>query len=91
MSADLRMSVVTLKDGRVLNGLVTSQTERTISLRTATETMTLERAEITSIGQESKLSLMPDGLLDALSHEEVRNLIAYLMHQSQVPLPTSKR
>ena len=33
------------------------------------------------------LSLMPEGLLDPLNPAEVRDLIAYLMHRSQVPLP----
>jgi len=32
-------------------------------------------------------SLMPDGLLAALSEEQVRDLIAYLMGRDQVPLP----
>jgi hypothetical protein len=32
--------------------------------------------------------LMPDGLLDALKPDEVRDLIAYLAHPAQVPLPT---
>ena len=29
---------------------------------------------------------MPDGQLDALSREQVRDLIAYLMGKTQVPL-----
>jgi cytochrome c1 len=31
--------------------------------------------------------MMPEGLLKALSDEEVRDLIAYLRTTSQVPLP----
>jgi hypothetical protein len=30
---------------------------------------------------------MPEGLLEALTPEQARDLIAYLMHKSQVPLP----
>ena len=30
---------------------------------------------------------MPDGLLEALTADQARDLIAYLMHSSQVPLP----
>ena len=33
------------------------------------------------------LSLMPDGLLDKLSKEEVRDLVGYLASPQQVPLP----
>jgi putative heme-binding domain-containing protein len=76
------MSIVELKDGRTLNGLIAAKTERTLTLKTMTETLTVERAEIASI-RESTLSLMPEGLLEALPVEQARDLIAYLMHKSQ--------
>ena len=88
VNADFRMTVVDLKDDRTLNGLVVAKTDRTITLRTQTETLTLERAEITNL-RESTLSLMPEGLLEGLSANQVRDLIAYLMHRSQVPLPAA--
>src|SRR5438067_6457678 len=68
VSADFRMSVVTLKDGRVLNGLISSKTDRTLTLKTMTEILTVERAEVESM-EESSLSLMPEGLLEALKPE----------------------
>ena len=40
--------------------------------------------------EESKLSLMPEGLLEALTDTQVRDLIAYLMSKSPVPLPAQK-
>lgn len=86
VSADFRMSVVAMKDGRVLNGLVRAPTERTLTLQTQTEALVLERAEIDEV-RPSALSLMPDGLLDSLSATEVRDLIGYLMRRTQVPLP----
>ena len=33
---------------------------------------------------------MPEGLLEGLKEPQVRDLIAYLMHPNQVPLPTAK-
>ena len=84
VNADFRMTVVELKDGRTLNGLVAAKTERTITIKTMTETVALERAQIESL-RESSLSLMPEGLLEALKEAEVRNLISYLMSRSQVP------
>ena len=87
VTADFRMSVVDLKDGRVLNGLIAAKTERTLTLKTMTETLTLERSEITGI-KESALSLMPEGLLEALTPEQAHDLVAYLMHRTQVPLPS---
>jgi putative heme-binding domain-containing protein len=88
VTADFRMSVASLKDGRVLNGIVAVQTARTLTLKTMTETITVERGEIESL-QESKLSLMPEGLLEALTETQARDLIAYLMSPGQVGLPTA--
>jgi putative heme-binding domain-containing protein len=88
VTADFRMSIVNLKDGRVLNALIAAKTDRTLTLATATETLTVERAAIESI-QDSSLSVMPEGLLETLTAEQARDLIAYLMHRSQVPLPTN--
>lgn len=84
VNADFHMSVVEMKDDRTLNGLIAAKTDRTLTLKTMTETVTLERAEIRSI-RESSLSLMPEGLLEGLSETQVRDLIAYLMHRTQVP------
>lgn len=89
VSADFRMTVANLKDGRTLNALVTARTERTLTLKTMTETLTVQRSDVTSL-QESALSLMPEGLLEALTAEQQRDLLAYLMHKTQVPLPEGK-
>ena len=86
VTADYRMNIVKLKDGRTLNGFIAAKTARTLSLRSLTETTTVERTEIASI-EESAQSVMPEGLLEALQPTEVANLIAYLMHPTQVPLP----
>jgi putative heme-binding domain-containing protein len=88
VAADFRMSILDLKDGRVLNGVIAGRTERTLSVRTMTESLTIERGEITGI-QESSVSLMPEGLLEGWTPEQARDLIDYLMHPSQVPLPVA--
>lgn len=83
VSADYRMSLLTLKDGRQLSGVIAESNDRTLTLRTLTEPLTLDRAEI--VKQEtSPMSMMPEGLLLALQPEQVRDLIAYLMHPVQV-------
>jgi len=89
VTADFRMTIVELKDGRTLNGLVAAKTDRTLTLKTMTETVTMERSEIAEM-RESTLSLMPEGLLEALPPDQARDLIAYLMHKTQVPLPAGK-
>jgi putative membrane-bound dehydrogenase-like protein len=86
VAADYRMAVVATNDGRVLNGIIKRRTDRTLSLQTQTEAITIDRSEIAEL-RPSPSSLMPDGLLDKLTDTEVRALIAYLSQPSQVPLP----
>lgn len=86
VSADYRVSIVTLKDGRVLSGVISASNDRTLTLRTLAESTTLDKAEIVKT-ETSPLSMMPEGLLLALPPESVKDLIGYLMHPSQVPLP----
>jgi len=86
VTADYRMSVVELKDGRVLNAVITARTDRTLTLQTMTERLTVERSEVAKL-DESALSLMPEGLMEALTPEQQRDLLAYLMHPTQVALP----
>ena len=90
VSADFRMVVVAMKDGRVLNGLVRAKTDRTLTLQTQTEALVLDRREIDGL-QPSPGSLMPDGLLSPLSETETLALFSYLMHRTQVPLSDPKR
>ena len=80
-----RSSVIVLKDGRVLTGVIAGQSENRLTLQTATDKQTLDAADVEEIKQ-TELSLMPNGQLDRLSEEEVRDLIAYLQSKSQVPL-----
>jgi putative heme-binding domain-containing protein len=86
VSADFRMSVLTLKDGRVLSGLIRSVTPHGVTLRTVTEEVAVEAGQIAK-HEISPASMMPDGLLPALQPDQVRDLIAYLMHPVQVELP----
>ena len=86
VNADFRVAVVALLDGRVLNGLVRSPTDRTITVQTQNEAVVLDRKEIEQINP-SPLSLMPEGQLDPLAPDEIRDLFAYLRHRTQVPLP----
>ncbi len=89
VAADFRLAILTLKDGRVLSGLVPEKTERTLTLQTMTERLTIEQSEVTDT-QLVNQSLMPEGLLQTLGDTQVRDLVAYLMSKEQVALPTAK-
>jgi len=86
VSADYRMTIATLKDDRVLNGVLRDQTARTVTIQSQTGLTTIERAEIESL-QDSSLSVMPEGQLESLKPDDRRDLIGYLMHPQQVALP----
>ena len=88
VTADFRLVTLTLKDGRTLTGMITEKNERTLSLRTITETQPVERVDIANLAESSQ-SLMPEGLLAAFTPEQVRDLMAYLMSKQQAPLPSS--
>ncbi|MEM6278861.1 MAG: c-type cytochrome, partial [Verrucomicrobiota bacterium] len=86
VGADYQMSILTMKDGRLLTGVVAGETEKTLTLRQLTEEATIEKSEIEK-RELSPVSMMPEGLIQAFEEEQVRDLIAYLMHPVQVPLP----
>lgn len=89
VSTDYQMSILTMNDGRVLTGVVSAETGKTVSLRQTTDELTLERSNIEK-REVSPVSMMPEGLLLAFGEEQVRDLIAYLMHPVQVPLPENQ-
>jgi putative membrane-bound dehydrogenase-like protein len=86
VNKDYRMSVVRHADGRVLSGIIVSQDDARVVLQMAKEKLTILREEINQIAP-STLSVMPDGILQPLSAEQIRNLVAYLMAPGQVELP----
>ena len=80
------MTIVTTKDGRTINGIITREDKRTVTLQTPNDVVTVAVEDIDD-RKKSPLSLMPDGVLPNLKDEEVRDLIAYLRSPMQVPLP----
>ncbi|HMC11625.1 MAG TPA: c-type cytochrome [Pirellulaceae bacterium] len=86
VNKDFRMSVLRMADGRILNGLVMSQDDERVVLQTAKEKITLMRNEIDEI-KLTTLSPMPEGMLQPLKDDQIRDLVAYLMSPSQVDLP----
>ncbi|HSH94630.1 MAG TPA: PVC-type heme-binding CxxCH protein, partial [Roseimicrobium sp.] len=75
---DYRLTTLTLKDGRVLDGVIRGRNTKVLRLQTVTEQTSLPLSEVVK-EQTSALSLMPQGLLDALDVNQARDLIGYLM------------
>ena len=87
---DYRTSNIETKDDRSITGIVTRQDDTALTVVTANETIVLPRNEVKSIAQ-TELSMMPEGLLQAISDDEVRDLLAYLRSPAQVPMPVEAK
>lgn len=71
-------------DGRVVTGFIVDQNEEVVTIReSAGQSVTISKDEIDEM-KATPRSVMPDGLLDKLTEEQVRHLFAYL--QSGQPL-----
>jgi len=88
VAADYRMTVLTLKDGRILNGIIHGQTDRTLTITMVGQETTVDKSEIVK-QEQLPVSMMPEGLMMALGEDQVRNLVAYLMGRNQVELPAA--
>jgi putative heme-binding domain-containing protein len=73
-----------LADGRLVSGIVLRETPDGVSVRTANEMVVVPRGEIES-RKSTTQSIMPEGLLDQLKPDEVRDLVGYLGSPEQVP------
>jgi putative membrane-bound dehydrogenase-like protein len=71
-------SVIALQNGRVVTGVVIGETEKAITVQTDKEQLTLATEDIEQRRNSGK-SLMPDGMIDALTPEQVRDLFAFMM------------
>jgi putative membrane-bound dehydrogenase-like protein len=82
---DFRMSIVRTKDERLITGIIVEQSAARVVIQNDKERISLSPEDVDSI-KESPLSIMPEGQLDSLSREQVRDLFAYLMGKTQAPL-----
>jgi putative heme-binding domain-containing protein len=74
-------TIIELKSGEIVNGLVSRETAQAIQVRTADSTdrpITIPKAQIKE-QRQSTISTMPEGLLDEFSQIEIANLLAFLM------------
>jgi putative membrane-bound dehydrogenase-like protein len=82
---DYKVTLLNLKSGRVVTGIVRGETPVAYTVVTANETLTVPKNEVESL-TPSDISMMPEDVLKPLSETEVRALFAYLRNPSQVPM-----
>lgn len=83
---DYQVTVVVTDAGRIVSGIVAEENDNAVVIRTANEDVTVPKKEI-EVRKQSPVSMMPEGMLEKLPLEEVRDLVSYLASPSQVPLP----
>lgn len=69
-------------DGLAVSGLLVDQNERAVELRTVEGRLLRFQREDIELLQASHASLMPTGLLDKLSDQQIADLFAYLQAES---------
>jgi len=76
---------IATEEGRILTGLIAEQDKKVVVVRTASDqTISLTRDSIEEM-QANPQSLMPSGLLDKFTSQQIRDLFAYL--RATQPLP----
>ena len=86
ISKDYQMQIVATTNGRVITGLLVEESDNAITVQTSTEKVIVPRNEIEE-QKISDVSMMPEGILQKMTHDEVRDLFAYLMGSEQVVIP----
>ena len=79
------VTLIELKNGRVVTGIIRGETPAALSVVTANETLTVPRDEVAAL-TPSNISMMPEDLIKPLSDDQVRALVAYLQSPVQVPM-----
>jgi putative membrane-bound dehydrogenase-like protein len=88
ISRDFQMEVIQTESGRVVTGLVKSETNAAITISTIDSDIVIPVDEI-EVRKKSDVSMMPEGQLKTLTFTQTRDLIAYLGTGKQVPLPAA--
>jgi putative heme-binding domain-containing protein len=78
-----RMVVVTTRDGRTFSGNVVAETDRQLTLHVVgRDAAVIDKSTVQS-REATAVSMMPPGLLDALTDREVVDLIGYLQRSGE--------
>jgi putative heme-binding domain-containing protein len=90
VAKDYQVTILVTTSGRTLTGIIKKETDKAVTVQTQNELIVLPKEDIES-RQPTRVSLMPEGQLEPLSMNEVRDLVAYLASPAQVPLPASRK
>lgn len=83
---DYQVTTFVTDEGRVVSGIVKEENEDAFRVQTATDLIVIDKEAIEEQAV-SEVSLMPEGQLEPMSNQQIRELFRYLSSPSQVPLP----
>lgn len=86
---DYQATMIRLKNERVISGIVKAETKDAVTIATENDVLTIPVAEIDA-RRLAEISMMPEGILNAFSEADIRDLFAYLASPGQVPLPAAQ-
>ncbi|MDF1755625.1 MAG: ThuA domain-containing protein [Verrucomicrobiales bacterium] len=81
-----KMHLVTRTNGQLLAGSIKEENDQKIVLNTVGQLTTIPKSDIEK-RETSPVSMMPAGLLQTLSEDDIINLVKYLQTKQQVDLP----
>ncbi|MCP4513483.1 MAG: dehydrogenase, partial [Fuerstiella sp.] len=81
-----RLTTVLTTDGRLLSGFMVQQDDTWLVVRTQDARIRVAMKEVEELST-SNTSMMPEGMLRDFTDHQVRDLLVYLGHAEQVPLP----
>jgi putative membrane-bound dehydrogenase-like protein len=81
-----RLTTIITTQGRLLSGYITYQDDRAVVIRTQQSAVQLAMSDIDEMATQ-KRSMMPDGMLQVFSDDQIRDLFLYLGGATQVTLP----
>jgi len=82
-----RLTTIITTQGRLLSGYITYQDDRAVVIRTQQSAVKLAMNDIDEMATQ-KRSMMPDGMLQVFSDDQIRDLFLYLGGSTQVALPS---
>ncbi len=83
---DYQLTNIFTRQGRLVAGIVVEETERAVTMQTATERVVLAKDDIEE-RQLAKVSMMPEGMIEQMTFLELRNLVRYLAGNERLFVP----
>jgi putative heme-binding domain-containing protein len=90
VAQEYQLNTLSLADGRVLSGIIVQSNDTALVVQTVNEKLTVPRDDVLD-RTVSPISMMPEGLFEKLSDQQVLELVAYLAAPGQVELPAGAR